>query len=188
MKNFYFLNLDIPLFKDGITEADIPRESISTLEQEKYISKELFNFFDSLNLKILLVESFFKTTGAKGGIHVDFTGGDYVKLNWVFGDNNAKMIWYEPINTSSTDVLSKLIHKTPTNTSYILYPLNRVREIERAVIKNPTLVQVGIPHNILDVTEDRICVSIVIKDKDTNKRLTMSEAIDRFSSYIPNSD
>ena len=186
MKNFYFLNLDIPLFKNGITVADIPKESISILDQEKYISKDIFNFFNSLNLKILLVESFFKTTGAKGGIHVDFTGGDYVKLNWVFGDSNAKMIWYEPINTSPNDILSKFLHKTATNTSYILYHLNRVKEIERAVIKNPTLVQVGIPHNVLDVTEDRICVSIVIKDKNTNKRLTMSEAVDRFNSYIPN--
>jgi len=47
MKNFYFLNLDIPLFKNGITVEDIPKESISTLDQEKYISEDIFKNFAS---------------------------------------------------------------------------------------------------------------------------------------------
>jgi hypothetical protein len=179
MKNFYFLNLDILLFKDGITVGDIPKNPITVLDQEKYLNEEILKFFDFLNLKLSLVETFFKTVGDGAIIHIDSIGGDYTKLNWVFGDADSKMVWYKPINK-----FQKTISKTTADTPYISYDVNEVTEIERTVVKNPTLVQVGIPHNIINVTENRMCVSIVFRDKDTNKRLTMNESLNRFNDYI----
>ena len=52
MKNFCFLNLNIPLFKDEKSIDDIPKSMIYTLNHYEFLNKELLNFFDSLNLKI----------------------------------------------------------------------------------------------------------------------------------------
>jgi hypothetical protein len=181
MQNFFFLNLNISLFKVGISFKDLSKKSITILDQKQYINEEIFKFFDSLNLKLPLVETFFKKPGDTHNIHIDAMGGDYTKLNWVFGGGNSKMCWYEPF-----DKTFKPIFKTATGTSYVAYTRDQVKEIEKTVIRNPTLVQVGIPHHIIDVTEDRVCVSIVFKDKITNQRLTIEQSRDRFKDFLCN--
>lgn len=179
MNNFYFLNLDIPLFKEGITFRDIPKTSIAMLDKEKYLNNKIFTFFDSLDLKIFFVETFFKTSEHCGGIHVDGNGGDYTKLNWVFGGGDSKMCWYEPI-----DKTPKPKVKTATGTSCISYSRDQVNEIEKTIIKNPTLIQVGVPHSVIDVTEDRYCVSILYQNKNNNMRPTMLRSIQTFKNYL----
>jgi hypothetical protein len=179
MQHFSFLNLDIPLFKEGLSYHVLSRKSIAMLDYEKFINVDILKFFDSLNLKLFLVETFFKNPGETGSIHIDAMGGDYTKLNWVFGGGESKMCWYEPL-----DKTLKPIFKTATGTPYIAYTANQVREIEKVKIQNPTLVQVGIPHDVLGVTEDRFCVSFVFKDKTTNKRLTMEESRTLFKDFL----
>jgi hypothetical protein len=179
MNNFYFLNLDIPLFKEGITFQDIPKTSIAKIDEVKYLNEKIFMFFDSLGLKIFFVETFFKTPEQQGGIHIDGVGGDCTKLNWVFNGGSSKMGWYRPIN----NILGTK-HKTATGTSYTSYSRNQVDEIEHCTIQNPTLVQVGIPHCIFDVTEDRFCVSILFKNKISNQIPTMNESVQIFKKYI----
>jgi len=179
MQNFSFLNLDLPLFKGNISIDDIPKTSIAKLDQQKYLNEELLKFFDSLNLKIFLVETFYKNSTSTGGIHVDSVGGDYVKLNWVFGGGQSKMCWYRPKYNFKKEPI-----QTPTGTPFISYSNAEVEGIERTAINNQTLVQVGIPHNIVDVTEERFCVSIVIQSKTTGQRLTMEQARTIFEDYI----
>lgn len=179
MKNFCFLNLNIPLFKDGKSIDDIPKNHIFTLNHEEFLSLELLSLFDSLNLKITFVETFFKSVGHHGQIHVDSLGGDYIKLNWIYGSGDSKMCWYE-----IHDKKNKSVNITSTKTKSIHYALNEVKEIERTKVHNPTIVQVGIPHNIIDVTEDRLCVSLVPKHKSTFKRVTMAESLIIFKDYI----
>ena len=179
MNNFYFLNLDIPLFKEGITFHDITKVSIAILDEEKYLNEKIFMLLDSLGLKIFFVETFFKTPDKPSGIHIDASGGDYTKLNWVFGGGDSKMGWFEPI-----DKKPKLISKNTAGKPFVSYAQNEVTEIERTVVKNPTLIQVGLPHNVFDVTEERFCVSILFKHKSSDQRPTMNESVQIFKKYI----
>jgi hypothetical protein len=179
MKNFCFLNLNISLFKDEKSIDDIPKSMIHTLNHYEFLNKELLSFFDSLNLKITFAETFFKAAGHSGGIHVDSLGGDYIKLNWIYGSGESQMCWYEIL-----DKKDKPVNTTSTNTKSIIYTFNEVKEIERTKVYNPTIVQVGIPHNIIDVTEDRLCVSLVPIHKFTFKRVTMAESLIIFKDYI----
>jgi hypothetical protein len=181
MKNFCFLNLNISLFKDEKSIDDIPKIHIFTLNHEEFLSKELLSFFNSLNLKIIFVVTFFKSADHRGGIHVDSLGGDYIKLNWIYGSGESQMCWYEIL-----DKKDKPINITSTKTKSISYSFNEVKEIERTKIHNPTIVQVGIPHNIIDVTEDRLCVSLIPIHKFTNKRVTMEESLIIFKDYLIN--
>lgn len=179
MKNFCFLNLNIPLFKDGKSIDDIPKSHIFTLNREEFLNKELLSFFDSLNLKITFAETFFKGSGHRGHVHVDSLGGDYIKLNWIYGSGESQMCWYEIL-----DKKDKPVNITSTKTQSIHYTLDEVKEIERTKIYNPTIVQVGIPHNIIDVTKDRLCISLIPKHKSTNKRVTMAESLLIFKDYL----
>ena len=180
MNNFQFLNLNIPLFREGITVNDLPKNHIAVIDKDKLINEKIFHFFESLNLKISFVETFYKTPEASGSIHTDSVGGDYVKLNWIFGAGDSEMCWYRP-----KAGLEKKPLFTDTNTRYLSYSQDEVEEITRIKLKNPTLVQVGIPHNIVNVTEDRYCVSIIFEN---GKRPSMQESIEIFKDYIIGSE
>jgi hypothetical protein len=178
MNNFCFLNLKIPLFKEGITVNDLPKTHIAIIDREKIINENIFQFFKSLNLKISLVETFYKTPGATGSIHTDVDGGDYTKLNWVFGGRESQMCWYKPKAR-----VKKRISVTSANTRYLSFNALEVDEIERTPITGPVLVQVGIPHHIINVKESRYCVSFVFLNQN-NQRLTMKESVNVFKDYI----
>jgi hypothetical protein len=182
MKNYSYLNLDIPLFKNGVSENDVPKlPMMKTLVIADYINPELVKFFDTLNLQVTYLASFFKNRGHTGSgcVHVDDEGGDYVKLNWVFGAGESLMCWYEP-----KDNFNKSISINVAKRFYVHYEDFEVNLIESAPIKNPTIVQVGIPHNIINVTEDRLCISVVICIKGSRNRLPMQQALDIFKDYI----
>lgn len=180
--NYSFLNLNIPIFKEGLPIAALSKNSIAILDHDKYLNHNLLELFNKLNLKIVLVETFFKNRYHRSSIHTDVTGGDFTKLNWVFGCNSSEMCWYKPITDVNTDT-----DKTMIDTTYISYTRDQTIEIERTVIKNPTLVQVGIPHDISEVTEDRWCISIVFKDITTDRRPTMAESRLIFKDFLDNS-
>ena len=179
MNNFRFLNLDIPLFKEGITLDDIQKTFITVIDEEKYLNEKIFKFFDSLDLEIFFVETFFKQANNKNKIHIDGTGNDYTKLNWVFGGGQSKMKWYAPLDNTL-----RPLFKTATDTSYVAYTPEQVTEVESSIIRNPTLVQVGVPHNVVDITEDRLCISVLFRNKINKNRLTMLESVQTFKKYI----
>jgi hypothetical protein len=179
MNNFRFLNLDIPLFKEGITFRDVPKAPIAILDKEKYLNEKMFKFFDSLDLEISFVETFFKRAYNKNKIHIDGTGNDYTKLNWVFGGGQSKMNWYAPLDNTL-----RPLFKNAIDTSYVAYTPEQVTEIESSIIQNPTLVQVGVPHNVVNITEDRLCISILYRNKINKNRISMSESVQTFKKYI----
>jgi hypothetical protein len=54
--------------------------------------------------------------------------------------------------------------ETPVGSKYNIYDPAEVQLLHTATIKNPSLVQVGIPHNIVNPGEERWCYSMVITD------------------------
>ena len=178
MNNFYFLNLNIPLFKEGITVSDLPTKGIAVIDKEKIINEKIFDLFTSLNLKILFVETFYKTSNIPESIHTDVTGGDFTKLNWVIGGGKSQMIWYRPKSN-----LNKKVFVNSAGSIAIRFAESEVEEIERTPIIYPALVQVGIPHNVINVTENRYCISFVFHNQD-NRRPTMQDSVKIFKNYV----
>jgi hypothetical protein len=176
MTNYFFLSLDLPLFKYGITYHDLPKEIFTFIDQNKYLSDELISFFLRRNISIKS-QSFYKKPVSRSIIHVDRREfGDYAKINWIFGGGNSKMCWF---TTTNYDPNNPLI-----NTSCLEFKADEVLEIERTIMKNPTVVQSGIPHCVVDVTEERWCVSIELLDIETKNRLTMEQAKNIFSDLL----
>jgi hypothetical protein len=115
-------------------------------------------------------------------IHIDYLGGDYVKLNYVYSDTtNSTMNWYSVKNTQS-----KLeANHTQLGNLCVLFKRNDVELMESTTIRKCfTLVQVGCPHNICNDDEYRLCITLILRDQKTYRRLSMADAITRLSKYI----
>jgi hypothetical protein len=172
------LNLKIfPLNKVTIFD-DIKKAGHSPLDINTDISSELIKLLQSVGVYIRYAESFYRAPNSKPLIHSDSGPGDYVKINWVFGGKHSIMQWF----TVNPDI-QKEITKNVVNTPVCLYHQSEVTLAYEESIHSPSLVQVGAPHNIINLVEDRICISIVLADSK-NKKLTMTKAKNTLAIFI----
>ena len=142
------------------------------------INYNLISFLRTLNLTIAFAELFYTPPFSVTIIHIDAFGGDYTKLNYVYAGKNSFMNWYKQKTNISNSPST-----TTINSPYISYRKNQVDLIDKHQVKFPSIVQVGIPHNIHNFEEPRYCLSLVLKKQD-NTRLTMAESIELFTEII----
>jgi len=103
------------------------------------------------------------------GIHIDNGPGDRGKINWVFGGAGCTMHWYKVIANAPKPMLD-----TPVGSKYNIFDPDEVRLLSSVttVPDHPTVVQVGIPHNIVNPGAERWCYSMVVSDPKTNDNVT----------------
>jgi len=180
MKLFcYDLNLKIPLFKSEINPLNFPKVRHTKLSIE-FLNPLIVEWFRLLSLEIVLVEVFYSRPKLISGIHTDSTGSDINKINWVYGGSNCEMKWYSLKDSE----VKKPASITPINTRYQLYSFNEVNLECSRVLHSPSLVNVGVPHNVCNHDEDRWCVSVVYQFTKSKQRPTMQQALDIFKDYI----
>jgi hypothetical protein len=180
MKSFcYDLNLNIPLFKSEINPFNFPKVRHTKLPIDS-LNPLIVDWFRSLSLEIVLVEVFYSKPNLISGIHTDSTANDINKINWIFGGSNCEMKWYSLKQSN----LSKPTNLTPINTRYQLYWFNEVNLEHSQVLHSPSLVNVGVPHNVYNKEEDRWCVSVVYQFIGSKKRPTLHQALTIFKDYI----
>jgi hypothetical protein len=151
-------------------------------------------FLAKLGLVIDHIEIFHSVPELFTPIHSDvsqvpFTKGDIIKLNYVYGGKNSVMNWWK-VNEGVTHTVSLNSREDNTggmNSETIKgeahnYKLEDLTWLHSSAIGHPSIVQVGIPHNIQNREEERYCLSVVLL-KD-GKRLTMSDAKAIFAQYI----
>jgi hypothetical protein len=72
------------------------------------------------------------------------------------------------------------VKETVTNTEYIEFKEYEIKNLESTTITHPTIVNVGVPHRVVNLDNTgRWCLSAIIH-KD-NSRVTFSDALDLFS-------
>jgi hypothetical protein len=173
------LNFSFPVVKDTFDYKKYKGTYHTSLTTDVFESK-FVNLVDSLNLKITWIELFYRGPSDLTGfdVHTDSMGGDYVKLNWIFGGNNSIMQWY-----TVKEGLEKEPSKTALGSKYLSFDISEVDLAHRQSVRFPSIIQAGSPHNVYNPTEDRFCLSIMLRDKTTNNRLTMAEAVELFKNY-----
>ena len=175
-----YLNIPFPLFKENFDPFQLPKIRHFKLDKDEVISNELINWFTSIKLNIFLVEVFYTSPNQSGVIHLDSVGGDFTKLNWQFGGKDSIMNWYSENNPN---IRTKTLSSIGTNSSS--FDVNDVTKIHSQSIENPSLVQVGIPHNIENFSEDRWVVSVVYKYPSAiYRRPTWTESLSIFNNYL----
>ena len=87
------------------------------------------------------------------------------------------MHWYKTKN----DI--PIVQKINTiGKEYSKYSIDEVELCYSEPIGKPSIVQVGVPHNITNPIEERLCICLVITKNRT--RVTMQDALDIFKSEI----
>jgi hypothetical protein len=163
------LDLD-PLTKSASAYGIEPHTRIPTED----ISDQFASFLAQRNLKIHLVEMFYNPPFKISRIHIDALGGDYSKINFVYGGEKSLMCWYR------TDIVKNQIDYTNINTRSVDYESNEVVLAHRQTVRSPSIVQVGVPHNIINAARARWCVSVVPVSADTGKRLSFQDTVNLF--------
>ena len=172
MINCFNVNLHINPLKEGVDINSYGKKRRIKISFDR-ISDDLFNLMNSSNLKITDAEVFYVTPHIFNYIHTDSYGGDYVKLNFVYGGKDSYMNWYKP--------KSNIIKQIDKTLDYVMFKTSEVELIDRQQILWSSIVQVGIPHNVKTFGESRYCLSFILCNLD-DTRLTMNDAIKRLAT------
>lgn len=156
------------------------KKNYQTPIDTKNVNPDFINFLKNHGIKIRYIESFYSHPFYKQGIHTDCEGGDYAKINFVYGGSGSLMHWYKIKETS----IAPPMGKTSINTDFISWKEDMVELIESNALTYPSLVQAGCPHNITNRKEERLCIAVVLTDLITSNRCTMAEAKLKLQEFI----
>ena len=163
------LNLDIPPLHSDIDINNFSKDYWNTIPLS-YINKNLISFLLQKGLDFPKMATFYSEGECSHPIHVDGDSiSNLVRVNWVYGDHHV-MNWY-----SSNVVKPYSIEKT--DRAYVHYKPNEVELIHSQKVGCPSLVQTGVPHNVVNYYGSRRCISIALTHRQTKKSVTMDEAL-----------
>ncbi len=175
----YFKNINLNI--DPVTfDHDLLKDEYQKVISLNDINPELIALLDVLNIHIGNAESFYSTPYLAQRIHTDNSGGDYIKLNFIYGGKGSRMQWY----TVKENIVVPNKKITQAGTNYISWYKNQVNLVESTELISPSLVQVGTPHNVANRGEFRLCISLLLIDSINNHRMTMKEACERLHTYF----
>lgn len=179
----YKLNFNTDVFKHPYNKKYNLREIHCRLNLDDVITENFKNLLLEKNIIVSLIEHFYSPPNYKQIIHIDQNFlGDYVKINYVYGGENSVMKWY---NVKENSKLNFKISKVNVSANFISYNDDDVEKIYETNIKKYfSLLQVGVPHNVVNSEEERFCISMVIRDKTTYERLNIKESLTRLKEYI----
>jgi len=150
---------------------------------DQLLSQKWIDYMHSIGLPVKSAIVFFREPYyIHPGAHVDvFWDGRIVTgaLNWVMDPmDDSEMIWYDMPLDSGQFLL------TPAETKYLNWDLDSVENHvldRRCIAKRPTLVNVGIPHNIIVKSRSRWAISVRLESGVVD---SWQEMVDFFSPFI----
>jgi hypothetical protein len=176
-KHCVHLNLNI----DPVTiNHNNLKNAYQTIIQLKNINPELISILHRHNITVKYAESFYSSPNFFQTIHTDNLGGDYVKLNFVYGGKGSTMNWYQ---VKEGIIPKKVYFTAKVSTEYIPWTIDMVDLVESDPLEYPSLVQVGCPHNVINADEYRLCISLLLRDTNLN-RISIQSATTNLADLI----
>lgn len=170
------LNFNFSPLHNHIDLQNMGFENYWNLIPTSHLNHKLIKLFLELDLDFPQAAIFYSNGSATHPIHADYYyPTDVTKINWVFGPDHI-MNWYK---TSKINA-----HSTWQGKNFVPYNSNEVELVHSQKVSTPSLIQVGIPHNVVNFSGNRICVSVALFYRRTKKQLTMQEARTLFKNYI----
>jgi hypothetical protein len=132
-------------------------------ELSNMFSKEWLDYMNSLSLEVGNCFIFYRAPHyLHNEVHIDthhLTGKAAVYgLNWVIDPaDDSDMIWYEPLDTQGDNKL------TQADSTYYSWPLDAFKDkpyVSRSIKQQMTLVNTGLPHNVIVREKSRWSISM----------------------------
>ena len=167
------LDLNIPPLQPNIDINNFFKDYWNTIPLS-YINSNLISLLLQKGLDFPKAATFYSEGECVHPIHLDGVSvSDMVKINWAYGDNHM-MNWY-----SSNIDKSYQIGKT--DRTYVHYRSDEVELVHSQKVGCPSIVQTGIPHNVVNYKGTRRCISIALSHRQSKKLVTMDEALHLFN-------
>jgi hypothetical protein len=194
------LNFDLPLFKTNLSPVDFFKShpvwqndvkmnfritTRFTLNAKIDLTKEINEFFLDHGQEIIWSEIFYKSSNMESKIHNDTKSlGDYSKIIWVFNGEDSKMNWYNIKDFHDANIKDNQVVHTSMGSKVIEYEPEEVDLVYSENVRGPSIIQVGIPHNIKTGNQDRWAFGISFVDYKLDRRPTFLEAKEIFKQYL----
>jgi hypothetical protein len=173
------LNINFPFVKPDLELKSSGYEYVNPLALTKFVTNDFISFIFKHGLGIKTRALFYTPPNFEGPIHIDGLPGDYVKINFHLKPCQSKMNWYyvkDPNNIPE-------FRQTPLNSNYINYDdPNDVEFVASHEFQKPTILQVGVPHNVTNGNQPRYTISLGIHYK--GQAVTMDQAKDIFHKFL----
>jgi hypothetical protein len=140
------------------------------------LSEEFHQWLASLGCYVFFVEVFYTPPSGKMIWHIDTEEpSNFIKINFVWGSRFHIMQWGESKNSGSHSL-------TPADTKYLKFSNDEIKIIDSIKITAPTIVNIGVPHRVINNDQTgRWCLSVNIH-KD-GERIPLDVAKKIFSEY-----
>lgn len=170
------LRLSMPILDKNFDVSKLQHQYHTKITVVEAINPDIITFLNSLSVEISAAEAFWSPPGFCGRAHIDSTGGDYVKLNWILSGNDSQMMWY-----NVSDSITNAAGRSSIGTSIVVYAPEQIALQYQTKLHSPSIVQVGVPHHIVNGDTARLCISVIIKQR--GQRITMAHAQKIFADY-----
>ena len=155
------------------------KNAYQTKIQLENLNPELIAILHNRGIIVNYAESFYSPPNFFQRIHTDNLGGDYVKINFVYGGKGSRMNWYRV----KEDVAPRKVEFTTVDTEFIPWETYMVDLVESDLLDYPSIVQAGCPHNVVNTNDYRLCISLVLSDNNL-KRASMDFASTNLADLI----
>jgi hypothetical protein len=193
MKEVYYRHINIPFnfdlssvarFDTDLTELGYTKLSVDLIDNN------IVDFFLENNIGISTVASFYTPPGGILAIHIDLDSmNDLCKINFCYGGGASRMYWYtvKP-GVDLTPVPGTEGYYGKSNdsvVSHISLKPDQCNYAASAKIGRPTLVKVGKPHGVINVSnEERWNICLTLKDPVDSHVLHFNEVAERLKDFL----
>lgn len=151
----------------------------------KIFTQEWLRYMKELNLDPGSCLMFYREPNyLHPSVHIDMHGASgtpmIYALNWVIGDDDSEMVWYNLPEDLGSDMI------TPANTPYISWPADKFSKelcVKRKIGNQLTLVNVSKPHNVIVGNNPRWVMSIRFPFIKENIK-SWESAVEYFKPFI----
>lgn len=147
------------------------------------LSRAFVNWLHDHDMKPSFVEIFYLPANCTvRKIHTDLPEitDRASKINYIIGGDDAPMQWFEPLKAGANAVNHAPSDVRKGGTSpFLSWSRDECTLIDETILHGSNLIHAGIPHVVFTKEKPRIAISVVLKDKTSNERLTCEEVASR---------
>lgn len=176
--NIYHTGLSLPknVFKENISVHSFPLTRRIVLTPQLHLNLDIIRIINNVGLRIGLSELFYSPPDMFSDIHRDTPNTDISKINWIYQGQHSVMAWYH--TDPNKPAIGKVGH------TYKSYSKEESTLLHCSEITSPSLVQAAIAHNVINKSEPRWAVSLMLYYKEKHSQCSYSDALDRLKDYI----
>ena len=186
--NSLYYKLELPFVIDtpGFPKPVGTFEHIQELTMFNYdkdtLDSRLLTLIQDLGMVLYWSEIFYTPPNSSIPIHVDTNHmSNMAKINIHAGHSDCTISWYNPL----PEYAHKKPLKTPLDTEYLMYSHDEVTKIHTTYIDNVSLMNAGVPHSLLNNTNEPSWVlSLVLFKNGFNAQFEEVSTLFKFKNYI----